>query len=274
MSSCAKSVFRRVSALSVLWLLPLLLSVASCDLLDSLAQNAENPPTVQASALQLTKRPSVTQLAAYYCPTVITDSTLRLLCTVTLGSPPPASQLTFNFGIHLLITNPNNVPVPALDVLLALRLFDGQQAEALGAICLSMCGSADPTCTGQPKPGACTSSQTDIRTLNDFQARIPQLITDLVTGKAEQELRKSTIAAAGNVNLDLVFVLGLDQALSVFQKVAVSFVTDLLNGKNPTLSVPVEAEGSVFFELQPVGRFGVGYGPLRTTWNIDSTILN
>ena len=160
------------------------------------------------------------------------------------------------------------------DLVLALRLFEGQQAEALGAICLSMCGSNDPTCTGQPKPGACQSSQNDIRTLNDFQARIPQLITDLVSGRAEQELRKSLIAAGGTVQLDLAFVLGLDQALAVFQKVAVNFVTDLLGGKSPTLAVPVQAEGSVFFELKPVGRFGVGYGPLRTTWNIDSTILN
>ncbi len=263
-----------VRSLSALLLIPFLLVLSSCELLEALEQNVENPPTVSASALQMTRRPSLTQLAAYYCPTVITDSTLRLLCAITLGSPPPTSQLAFHFGIHILITNPNNVPVPALDVLLALRLFDGQQAEALGAICLSMCGAADPTCTGQAKPGACTSSQSDIRTLNDFQARIPQLISDLVTGKAEQELRKSTIAAGGNVNLDLAFVLGLDQALGVFQKVAVNFVTDLLNGKNPTLAVPVEAEGTVFFELKPVGRFGVGYGPLRTTWNIDSTILN
>ena len=264
----------RFPVLASLLLIPLLCTLSSCELLDSLQQNVENPPTVQASTLALTKRPSITQLAAYYCPTVITDAVLRLLCTVTLGAPPPTSQLAFQFGIHLTITNPNNTPVPALDVLLALRLFDGQQTEALGAICLSMCGSADPTCTGQAKPGACTSTQTDIRTLNDFQSRIPSLITDLVTGKAEQELRKSMIAAGGNVQLDLAFVLGLNQALSVFQKVAVSFVTDLLNGKSPTLAVPVEAEGTVFFELKPVGRFGVGYGPLNTTWNIDSTILN
>jgi hypothetical protein len=264
----------RKTVLASLLLLPLLLSLASCELLQALEQNVENPPMVQASTLALTKRPSITQLAAYYCPTVITDSVLRLLCTVTLGAPPPPSQLAFQFGIHLSITNPNNTPVPALDVLLALRLFEGQQAEALGAICLSMCGSNDPTCTGQPKPGACQSSQNDIRTLNDFQARIPQLITDLVSGRAEQELRKSLIAAGGTVQLDLAFVLGLDQALAVFQKVAVNFVTDLLGGKSPTLAVPVQAEGSVFFELKPVGRFGVGYGPLRTTWNIDSTILN
>ena len=139
----------RKTVLASLLLLPLLLSLASCELLQALEQNVENPPMVQASTLALTKRPSITQLAAYYCPTVITDSVLRLLCTVTLGAPPPPSQLAFQFGIHLSITNPNNTPVPALDVLLALRLFEGQQAEALGAICLSMCGSNDPTCTGQ-----------------------------------------------------------------------------------------------------------------------------
>jgi hypothetical protein len=253
--------------------LPLLSLLSSCELLDAVSQTVDKPPTVQASALQMTKRPSLNQLAAYYCPTVITDAMLRLLCTATLGSPPQKSQLAFQFGVHLTLTNPNNVPIPALDVLLALRLFDGLQAESLGAICLSMCGAADPTCTGAAKPGACTSTQKDIRTLDDFQARIPGLIADLISGKAEQELRKSLLAAGGNVELNLAFDLGLDQALSVFQKVAVTFVTDLLNGKTPTLAVPVEAEGTVFFELKPIGRFGVSYGPLNTTWNIDQSIL-
>ena len=162
----------RTSRLSFLpaLLVPLLLTLPGCELLESLTKNVENPPTVAASTLALTKRPSVNQLAAYYCPTVITDPLLRLGCTLTLGSPPPRSLLAFQFGIHLDIKNPNNTPVPALDVLLALRLFEGQQSEALGAICLSMCGTADPTCTGQAKPGACVSSQTDIRTLNDFEA--------------------------------------------------------------------------------------------------------
>ena len=116
-------------SLSALLLLPVLFLLSSCEFLDALGQNVENPPTVQASALQMTRRPSVTQLAAYYCPTVITDSTLRLLCTVTLGSPPPTSQLAFHFGIHILITNPNNVPVPALDVLLALGQFRYPQLQ-------------------------------------------------------------------------------------------------------------------------------------------------
>lgn len=249
--------------------------LASCELLDALNDGSSaTPPGVTASQLQLRRRPSITQLAAYYCPVVIEDAIARLGCAVIIGAPPPQSQLAFEFGIKIDIHNPNEVPIPALDVLLALRLFEAQAAEALGAICISMCGAEDLTCDGKPKPGACESTQQDIRTLDDFTNRIPSLIADVVSGRAEQELRKSTIAARGDVHLDLAFVLGVDQALRVIQKVALQFVNDLLNGRTPTLTVPVAAEGSVFFKLPVVGRVGVAYGPLTSSWTIDSSLLN
>lgn len=262
------------------WILggPLLLAVtllASCGLLEGLTNEtgSTTPPGVQASALALRRRPTITQLGAYYCPLVVDDSVVRLGCAVIIGSPPPPSELQFQFGINIDIHNPNEVPVPALDVLLALTLFEDQSAEALGAICVSMCGSEDPTCDGRPKPGACESTQQDIRTLDDFTNRIPSLIEDLVTGRAEQELRKSLIAARGDVHLDLAFSLGIDQALRVLQKVALQFVNDMLSGRNATLAVPVAAEGTVFFKLPVVGRVGVAYGPLKSAWQIDSTLL-
>ncbi len=248
------------------------LGFGGCGLLDEFTQSdGSTPPAVQASQLQLRKRPSITQLASYYCPIVITDPMLRLGCAFL----PSVTQadLAFQFGISITMHNPNNVPVPALDVLLALKLFQGQDTEALGAICLSLCGAMDPTCDGKPKPGACASTQTDIRNLDDFAARIPSLISDIVSGNAEQELRKSTLLAGGDVNLNLSFDLGLTQAINVFQKTAVQYVTTLLSGGTPMLSVPVSAEGSVYFNLPVVGRLGVAYGPLTSTWQIDSTIL-
>ena len=66
---------------------------------------------------------------------------LRMGCTIGLGSPPPQSQLVFEFGVPVTIKNPNNIPIPALDILLALKLFPGQGAEALGSVCVSMCGA-------------------------------------------------------------------------------------------------------------------------------------
>jgi len=225
-------------------------------------------PTVTTTPLALVRSPSLTQLGAYYCPLVITDQIARLGCSVALGPQPPRQELAFEFGTTVTIHNPNNVPVPALDVLLALKLFQGQAAEGLGAICVSMCGAQDPTCTGAPKPGACTSSQGTIRTINDFYAAVPGLIAGLANAALTGELRKSTIAAGGNVQLNLRFALGIDQALRVFQKVIQQVVQSQLQRGRPELVVPVSGEGTVFVQLPGSGRIGVGFGPLSTSWRI------
>ena len=112
---------------------------------------------------------------------------LALLCAIVLGSPPPRDRLVFEFGTTITVANPNNIPIPALDVLLALKLFQGQDTEGLGAVCLSMCGANDPACTGAPKAGACTAGGPGIRTLNDFVSAVPGLISGLASGAATQE---------------------------------------------------------------------------------------
>lgn len=63
------------------------------------------------------------QLGAYYCPIVIENQIARLSCAIVLGSPPPRDRLVFEFGTTITVANPNNIPIPALDVLLALKLF-------------------------------------------------------------------------------------------------------------------------------------------------------
>lgn len=226
------------------------------------------PPTVNAQPLRLTRTPTLRDLGAYYCPQVITDPIARLGCTVAVGAPPQRDSLVFEFATLVTVKNPNNIPVPALDILLALRLFQGQEAESLGSICLSMCGSNDPYCSGSPKPGACTSNQNTIRTVNDFVSAIPGLIAGIASGAVQNELRKSTIAAGGDVQLNLAFQLGIDQALRVFQKVIQRYVQDQLQRRNTALEVPVSGEGTVFVQLPGIGRLGVGFGPLQTMWRI------
>jgi len=248
------------------------LALGGCDQLLEQLQNGQDPselaPTVEVGALELRSEPSLEQLGAYYCPKVINDPLVSLGCAVTLGSPPPKSTLVFEFGIVVNIHNPNDIPVPALDVLLALTLFDDVNAEALGAICVSLCGTDDPSCDGQPRPGACEDQGDDIRSIDDFVARIPGLIADLASGQAAEELQKSTIAAGGDVSLDLGFVLGVDQALTVFEKTALTYVENLLAGRSASLTVPVRADGTVYFRLPVLGRLGVDFGPFRSTWEI------
>lgn len=246
------------------------LPLSSCDeLLNQLpGAGAELAPEVRVGALQLRHGPSLGELAAYYCPRVIDDPVVAVGCAVALGAPPPKTRLAFEFGITLNLHNPNDIPVPTADVLLALTLFEGRDAEALGAICVSLCGADDPQCDGRPRPGACELRQDDILTLDDLVLAIPDLIHDFATGQAQEELRESTLLAGGDISLDLAFVLGIDQALSVFQKTALAYVEDELDGKTGSLAIPVSASGTVFFDLPVLGRLGVGYGPFGTTWNV------
>ncbi len=226
------------------------------------------PPAVQVGALELRHGPSIEQLAAYYCPKVISDPIVSIGCAVALGAPPARSQLVFEFGLTLNIHNPNDVPVPTADVLVALTLFDGVDAEALAAICVSLCGTDNPECDGTPRPGACMARQDDIFTIEDFVSAIPGLIEKIATGEAAEELKKSTILAGGDVSITLAFYLGVDQALNVFEKTATAYVEDELAGRTGSLSVPVSAEGTVFFDLPVLGRLGVNFGPFRTSWSV------
>jgi len=232
------------------WLLALLVIAPGCAefnrlmagaVANGVQQQRANPPTVTAGSPQLVRAPSMQLLAAYYCPQVITDRMLRMGCTIGLGSPPPQSQLVFEFGVPVTIKNPNNIPIPALDILLALKLFPGQGAEALGSVCVSMCGANDPQCTGQPKPGACSASNGGIRNIGDFVAAIPGLIVGLANGSLVNELRKSLIPAGGDVHLNLVFPLGIEQALRILQNVVQPVVESMLRQQRNGLDIPVAA---------------------------------
>lgn len=242
--------------------------LGGCDQLLGQLQDPELAPEVEVGTLQLRHSPSIGMLAAYYCPKISSDPVVQVTCRVALGPPPVKSQLAFEFGIVLNLHNPNDIPVPTADVLLGLTLFEGGQAEALGAICISLCGTDNPNCDGTPRPGACQARQDDIFTIEDFIAAIPGLIHDIATGQAAEELSNSTILAGGTISLDLAFVLGIDQALSVMQKTAKAYVETELDGGDGSLDIPVAAEGTVFFDLPVLGRLGVGYGPFQTMWRV------
>ena len=131
-----------------------------------------------------------------------------------------------------------------------------------------MCGGNDPSCTGQPKPGACTATNGGIRTASDFVRAIPGLIVGLANGSLVNELRKSLIPAGGDVHLNLAFPLGIDQALRVIQNVIQPIVENLLRQQRNSLEIPVAAEGTVFVNLPVIGRLGVPFGPIQSVWRV------
>ena len=255
----------------VLFCVPLL---SGCPELNAILQNPgvggaarAVAPSITAETPRLVGMPTLRQLAAYYCPTLIANPILRLSCAVTLGPPPPPQALALTFAMPIIAKNPNNIPIPMLDILVATTLFPGQQAESLGAVCVSMCGANEPTCTGEPRPGGCAGGNA-IRGIEDFAARIPNLIAGIATGAAQEELRRSTIVAGGDLRVTLSLVLGIEQALRVIEKVIQRTVEQALQNQAVTLDIPLSASGTVFVNLPAVGRMGVAWGPLTTTWQI------
>lgn len=257
--------------------------LAGCEVLDALVIASEEtsiemppltPPTVTTTGVELRRRPGLTTLGAYYCPRLLGGNLGDIGCMLALGASPAKNTLRFDFGLPLTIANTNDVPVPALDVLVALTLYpDDPNTTALGATCISFCGAEDPTCTGAPRPDACTVTSGTVKTLDDFIGKLPQLIDGIASGKAADELKNAQIPAAGDVKLDLVFSMGLDPALMVFERTALAWVELYAQGKNPVVDVPVKVEGSVFFELPVLGRIAVDFGPIAATWKLDANAL-
>lgn len=251
-------------------------AVTGCDLAGELVKNVppsvvdELDPDVTLSPPTLRRSPTLLQLGAYYCPSVIKDPLVSIGCAVALGSPPPKSTLEFEFNLPLKIANPNNIPVPTLDVLVAMTVFDGAAAQEVGALCVSMCTDDTPDCDGKPRDAsACTDDEQTITSVDDIVGRLPGLISDILTGKALDELKKWQVPQGGDVNLDLSFTLGIDPAINIFEKVALKYVQDLLSGTDSSMAVPISGHGAVFFKLPIAGRIGVNYGPVKGVWNID-----
>lgn len=261
----------------------LALTQAGCEVLDAVIAASEQvavqapalvAPTVTTTGPSLRQRPGLQSLGAYYCPKLLGNQLGTIGCTLALGAAPPKSSLRFDFGLGVAIANPNNVPVPALDVLVALTLYpDDVKTTALGATCISLCTADNPGCTGAPRPDACTVTTGTVKTVDDFVGALPKLIDGIASGKALQELQKSSIPAGGDVKLDLVFSLGLDPALSVLQRTAMTWLELYVQGKELAIDVPVRVEGSVFFDIPGLGRIAVDWGPLAGTWRLDAKAL-
>jgi len=251
-----------------------LLGLPSCAQLQQIAMAGAQQhvqrlkPEVRADGLRLTRQPSLRALGRYFCPRVITGTAGKLSCGLVLGSPPPAAELAFEFGVNVHVHNPNDIPIPALDLLISLNLFDARDTARLGSMCVSMCGRDSPTCNGTPRPGACTVNGRRIGNARDLVSALPGLIAGIVTGKTQQELRKRQILAGGDVHLDLRFKMGIQQALGVLQTVARRYVEQLLSKQQTALDIPVSARGAVYFEIPTLGTIAVDWGPLKQNWRI------
>ena len=94
----------------------------------------------------------------YFCTRVAPP----IICQI-FGQLPTREDLQFQFTTDLDFQNPNQIPLPLVEILAGFTVFPQAAGEHnLGAVCLNLC--EDPSVC-PPATDACRSDQRDIRTL-------------------------------------------------------------------------------------------------------------
>jgi hypothetical protein len=232
------------------------------------------PPSVTFVGATLVRAPSTRDLAAHYCPELVSAplGTGPLLCRQAFGPPPPPAAMLVSFDLLFRVANPNQIPLPLASALVASTLFPATTGEKLGAVCVSICPEGAAGCTGEAPPGACEASSRDVRSLNDFVDKsLPRLIISegvaLAQGKP-LSFALPPITASSQVDVTVRYSFGPEQLLAVMRDLAAQSVNELKGGRLPTFTIPYRLEGTVWFDAGSVGRIAVGWGPTQGTWTL------
>ena len=223
------------------------------------------PPTVVFTGAALVSTPSRQQLAAYYCPDVVSVPLggAALLCQGLFGGRPSPDTMAVAFDARLRIQNPNEIPLPLATMLAAVTVFPGSGNEQTGATCVQLCPSAPSTCA-PPDPNACQASSRDVRSLSDFaNAATGLVVSNGLAAIAGQppSFTAPTVAAASEIEVSARFTLSPQQLLRVMRQLAEQSVRELKQGRAPSFTIPYRLEGTIWFDAGSFGRIAIPWGP-------------
>jgi hypothetical protein len=251
------------------------LASTSCNLLANLPAELQpvnlTPPKVAFQSATLVMAPSQAQLAAYYCPEVISVPLggAGVVCQGLFGRRPSPSEMMVAFDLHFSVSNPNKIPVPLASILTAATLFPAGSSQRLGAVCAQLCPAGQPGCGGGPAPGACQASSRDVHSLSDFAGAAANfLIASGVAAAAGRPIGFTApqVSAASQLNVTVRFSFGPQELLATMRQLAAQSVSQLRSGRTVTFSVPYRLEGTVWFDVGSLGRIAVGFGPSNGVW--------
>jgi hypothetical protein len=247
---------------------------ASCVPLQNLGVIAPQvkPPTVVFTGATLVSTPSRQQLAAYYCPDVVSVPLggAGILCQGLFGARPSPDAMAIAFDARLRIQNPNEIPLPLATMLAAVTVFPGAANEQTGATCVQLCPSGPNTC-GPPDPNACQASSRDVRSLSDFaNAATGLVVSNGLAAIAGQppSFAAPTVAAASEIEVSARFSLSPQQLLRVMRQLADQSVNELKQGRAPSFTIPYRLEGTIWFDAGSFGRIAIPWGPAAGSWTI------
>ena len=231
------------------------------------------PPSVVFVGASLVSTPSRQQLAAHYCPDLVSVPLggAALLCQGLFGARPSPETMAFAFDARLKVLNPNEVPLPMASVLAAITVYPGAANAQTGATCLQLCPGGPGTCAGHDSPTACQASSSDVRSLSDFANAAAGLMVSnglAVAAGQPPSFTAPTIAAASEIEIVARFSLAPAQMLRVMRQLAEQSAGELQQGRAPSLVIPYQLEGIIWFDGGSLGRIAIPWGPASGTWNI------
>ena len=265
--------------LALISCLTLAFAFSACDFLPDSQYGDEfdllNPvldkPVVTPGAVSLVQHPSVVTLSRYYCPLLLDDPFVEVACAGLVGPVPPMSDLIFRFELPLFVDNPNDFPLPAVELLTALNLFPGEDRRQLAAICVSFCEVGDLECLDKA-PGTCSSDEPEINTLEDLAAAaldyLSVYIASRVAGQVPPELRVRMIPPNSKVEVLVTFDLHPKPLLAALEIAFADHLDEIFNEEDVTVVIPYDIEGAIWFVVENFGRFGINFGPVEGEWQL------
>ncbi|MFL5303562.1 MAG: hypothetical protein ACJ8F1_00035 [Polyangia bacterium] len=231
------------------------------------------PPALAFQGVTLARAPAPTQLAAYYCPDVVSAplGSAGMICQGLFGGRPAPDAMAVDFDVHFKVTNPNQIPLPLGSLLAAVTVFPAASNQRLGAACVSFCAPDNPACAGGSDPNACQASSRDIHSLSDYAAAAaPLLVVAGLSGSASQvpSLLAPKVAAGADLAVVARMSLQPSELLAVMRQLASQSVDELKRGHAPTFVIPYRLEGTVWFDAGAAGRVAVPWGPTDGTFTL------
>jgi hypothetical protein len=264
--------------LALVLLLPVLVGCEALQQAAGAIQVAEQAkmPTVAYKDATLVQAPSKGQMAAYYCPQMVTLPFAGSVCAGFFGSPLAPQQMRVSFDLRFTVANPNHFPIPVAELLTAAVVFPDKALTGLGAACVAFCGADQPGCTGQPGPGSCVSHRGDIKSLKDFENASANLLVAAGVEAAlggQPTFQMPQVVQDGEVVVTARFTFGPEALLQVLKQIASQAVDQLAAGKSIDFTIPYRLEGTTWLDVGSLGRVELGWGPAAGTWQIPSQAL-
>jgi hypothetical protein len=222
------------------------------------------PIGVQVESAALVSHPNDETLALYLCPLVAGSMVCRLL-----GPPVSRDRVKFVFDLVLDVQNPNPMPLPAIEALVAFTAYPDAPGQArVGVVCVALCPENE-WCGPPPADGCRGGSEPSIKTPEDFvNASAGFLLASALGEVRPSDVRVRMLPAKENIQIKVRLELSPEQLAKLLLVVAKDKIAEVKRGRIPNFAIPYLIEGSVWLRVENFGKIGHDFGPMRNEWRL------